>query len=205
MRIIKSRACAAVATRGRAKRAMTEIRRELLDAALADRQAFAALVKMSESMVFGLAFGFFRNRATAEDLAQEAYLELFRNLHKLDSDQHVVNWLRQTVTRKCIDRSRRKKFQPHLDLDAIPEPRAAPVSRDPMLADELASKVAELPFKMRMVVVLRFQEDLRLGEIAEAMDIPVNTVKTLLRRALIRLKPEVAHLKTEICYAPAGR
>lgn len=205
MRIINSRGCAAVATRGRAKRAMTEIRRELLDAALADRQAFAALVKMSESMVFGLAFGFFRNRATAEDLAQEAYLELFRNLHKLDSDQHVVNWLRQTVTRKCIDRSRRKKFQPHLDLDAIPEPRAAPVSRDPMLADELASKVAALPFKMRMVVVLRFQEDLRLGEIAEAMDIPVNTVKTLLRRALIRLKPEVAHLKTEICYAPAGR
>lgn len=184
---------------------MTEVRRELLDAALADRQAFAALVKMSESMVFGLAFGFFRNRAVAEDLAQEAYLELFRNLHKLDSDQHVVNWLRQTVTRKCIDRSRRKKFQPHLDLDAIPEPRAAPVARDPMLADELASKVAELPYKMRMVVVLRFQEDLRLGEIAAAMDIPVNTVKTLLRRALIRLKPEVAHLKTEICYAPAGR
>lgn len=205
MRIIKAKACAAVATRGRAKREMTEVRRELLDAALADRQAFAALVKMSESMVFGLAFGFFRNRAVAEDLAQEAYLELFRNLHKLDSDQHVVNWLRQTVTRKCIDRSRRKKFQPHLDLDAIPEPRAAPVARDPMLADELASKVAELPYKMRMVVVLRFQEDLRLGEIAAAMDIPVNTVKTLLRRALIRLKPEVAHLKTEICYAPAGR
>lgn len=205
MRIINAEACAAVATKGRTEREMTEVRRELLDAALADRQAFAGLVKMSESMVFGLAFGFFRNRAVAEDLAQEAYLELFRNLHKLDSDQHVVNWLRQTVTRKCIDRSRRKKFQPHLDLDAIPEPRAAPVSRDPMLADELASKVAELPYKMRMVVVLRFQEDLRLGEIAEAMDIPVNTVKTLLRRALIRLKPEVAHLKTEICYAPAGR
>lgn len=205
MRIIKAKASAAEATQGRAKRAMTEVRRELLDAALADREAFAGLVKMSESMVFGLAFGFFRNRAVAEDLAQEAYLELFRNLHKLDSDQHVVNWLRQTVTRKCIDRSRRKKFQPHLDLDAIPEPRAAPVSRDPMLADELASKVAELPFKMRMVVVLRFQEDLRLGEIAETMGIPVNTVKTLLRRALIRLKPEVAHLKTEICYAPAGR
>ena len=205
MRIIKSRACASVATQGRTKREMTEVRRELLDAALADREAFEALVKMSESMVYGLAFGFFRNRAIAEDLVQDAYMELFRNLHKLESDQHVVNWLRQTITRKCIDRSRRKKFQPHLGLDSIPEPRAVPMSRDPMLADELASKVAELPLKMRMVVVLRFQEDLRLGEIAEAMDMPVNTVKTLLRRALIRLKPEVTHLKTEICYAPAGR
>ena len=205
MRIIKSRARAAVATRSRTKREMAEVRRELLDAALADREAFEALVKMSESMVYGLAFGFFRNRAIAEDLVQDAYMELFRNLHKLESDQHVVNWLRQTVSRKCIDRSRRKKFQPHLGLDSIPEPRAVPMARDPMLAEELASKVAELPLKMRMVVVLRFQEDLRLGEIAEAMDIPVNTVKTLLRRALIRLKPEVAHLKTEICYAPAGR
>lgn len=205
MRIIKSRARAAEATRSRTKREMAEVRRELLDAALADREAFEALVKMSESMVYGLAFGFFRNRAIAEDLVQDAYMELFRNLHKLESDQHVVNWLRQTVSRKCIDRSRRKKFQPHLGLDSIPEPRAVPMARDPMLADELASKVAELPLKMRMVVVLRFQEDLRLGEIAEAMDIPVNTVKTLLRRALIRLKPEVAHLKTEICYAPAGR
>lgn len=194
-----------MATQGRTKREMTEVRRELLDAALADREAFEALVKMSESMVYGLAFGFFRNRAIAEDLVQDAYMELFRNLHKLESDQHVVNWLRQTITRKCIDRSRRKKFQPHLGLDSIPEPRAVPMSRDPMLADELASKVAELPLKMRMVVVLRFQEDLRLGEIAEAMDMPVNTVKTLLRRALIRLKPEVTHLKTEICYAPAGR
>ena len=194
-----------MATRSRTKREMAEVRRELLDAALADREAFEALVKMSESMVYGLAFGFFRNRAIAEDLVQDAYMELFRNLHKLESDQHVVNWLRQTVSRKCIDRSRRKKFQPHLGLDSIPEPRAVPMARDPMLADELASKVAELPLKMRMVVVLRFQEDLRLGEIAEAMDIPVNTVKTLLRRALIRLKPEVAHLKTEICYAPAGR
>ena len=184
---------------------MAESPRQLLDAALADREAFAALVTRTENMVYGLAYGFFRNRSIAEDMAQDAYMELFRNLHKLDSDLHVANWLRQTVTRKCIDRSRRKKFGPHLDLDAIPEPRVAPSTRDPMLADALASKVAELPAKMRMAVVLRFQEDLRLGEIAETMDIPVNTVKTLLRRALIRLKPKVAHLKTEVCYAPAGR
>ena len=184
---------------------MNTLQRDLLDAALADREAFAAIVKQSESMVYGLAYGFFRNRALAEDLAQEAYLELFRNLHKLDSDMHVINWLRQTVTRKCIDYSRRKKHRPHLDLDAIPERRVDPVERDPILADELERKVAELPVKMRTVVILRFQEDLRLGEIAETMNIPVNTVKTLLRRALIRLRPKVAHLGREVCYATEQR
>ncbi len=179
--------------------------RRLLDAALADREAFSAIIAQTEGMVFSLGFNFFRNRATAEDLAQDAYLELFRNLHKLESDMHLVNWLRQTVTRKCIDRSRRKKFRPHLDLASVPEPEIQAVQRDPILEEELSQRISELPAKMQMVVVLRFQEDLKLGEIADAMNIPVNTVKTLLRRALIRLRPKVAHLKTEVCYAPAGR
>lgn len=179
--------------------------RKLLDAALADSEAFAQLVTRSEAMVYSIAYGFFRNRSIAEDLAQDSYLELFRNLHKLDSDLHVMNWLRQTTTRKCIDYTRRKKNAPHLSLDSIPERRVGPVERDPILAEELSRKVSALPAKMRMVVVLRFQEDLKLREIAETLGIPVNTVKTLLRRALIRLRPKVAHLKTEVAYATSAR
>lgn len=179
--------------------------RRLLDAALADREAFGAIIERTEGMAFSLAFNFFRNRAIAEDLVQDAYIALFRNLRKLESDRHIVNWLRQTVTRKCIDRSRRKKFQPHLDLDSAREPQVAAVEHDPILKEELERRVAELPAKMQMVVILRFQEDLKLREIAEAMEIPVNTVKTLLRRALIRLRPKVAHLKTEVYCVPAGQ
>ncbi len=184
---------------------MDEDPRKLLDAALADSEAFASIIAQTEGMVFSLGFNFFRNRAIAEDIAQDAYLELFRNLHKLESDMHLVNWLRQTVTRKCIDRSRRKKFRPHLDLESVPEPEVEAAQPDPMLKEELEQRVAELPTKMQMVVILRFQEDLKLSEIADTLNIPVNTVKTLLRRALIRLCPKVAHLKTEVCYAPAGR
>lgn len=179
--------------------------RKLLDAALADSEAFADIVDRTQAMVYGVAYGFFSNRAIAEDLAQEAYLELFRNLGNLHSDMHLVNWLRQTTTRKCIDYSRRKKHRPHASLDSIPERSVDPVEPDPRLAAELGRRVADLPDKMRMVVVLRFQEDLKLHEIAEALDIPVNTVKTLLRRALIRLKPKVAHLRQEVSYVPTGR
>ncbi len=179
--------------------------RRLLNAARSAPEAFAAIVDRTQPMVYGVAFGFFANRQLAEDLAQEAYLELFRNLHKLDSDMHMVNWLRQTTTRKCIDYSRRKKHRPHFDLDSVPEPQVAPVEPDPRLSEELERQLADLPAKMRMVVILRFQEDLKLGEIAETLNIPVNTVKTLLRRALIRLRPKVAHLRQVISYAPTGR
>ena len=185
--------------------AMDENPRKLLDAALADSAAFSAIVSKTEGMVFSLAYNFFRNRAIAEDLAQDSYLALFRNLHKLDSDLHLVNWLRMAVTRKCIDYSRRKKFRPHLGLESVPEPREEPAPSDPLLVAELQQKVSELPPKMQMVILLRFQEDLKLREIAETMDIPVNTVKTILRRALIRLRPKVVNLETELCYAPAGR
>jgi RNA polymerase sigma-70 factor (ECF subfamily) len=73
------------------------------------------------------------------------------------------------------------------------------------LAEALDKKVATLPEKMRAVVVLRFQEDLKLTEIAEVLDMPVNTVKTTLRRALARLRDKVAAGEGEVCYGTAGR
>ena len=150
-----------------------------------------------ESMVYSLAYNFFRNRTTAQDIAQDAYLELFRNLGKIESDLHLSHWLRQTVTRKCIDHTRRQKHRRYQTYEDVLEPGVAPRPRDPLLADSSQEKVAALPEKMRTVVILRFQEDLKLAEIADAMDIPVNTVKTTLRRALARLKPKVAHLEAE--------
>ncbi len=179
--------------------------RAMLDAALADRQEFSAIVTQTEGMVYSIGLAFFRNRALAQDLAQDTYLDLFRNLHKLESDRHIVNWLRQAMSRKCIDYTRRKKNAPHLDLEAIPERGMGPAEPDPAMSAELRRNVADLPPKMRMVLVLRFQQDLKLREIAEVLDMPVNTAKTLLRRSLIRLRPKVAHLRTEVAYAPAGR
>ena len=139
--------------------------RKLLDAALADREAFGEIIDHTKSMVYAVAYGFFRNRLIAEDLAQDAYLALFRNLHKLESDMHLVNWLRQTVTRKCIDYSRRKKNRPHLALDSIPERHVGPVERDPIMAGKLALQVHELALEMaeHAMVLARATEDSREG------------------------------------------
>ncbi len=177
----------------------------LLDAARDDPAGFEGIVNATQGLVFSIALGFFRNRQIAEDVSQEAYLALFRNLHKLRSDLHVVNWLRQATTRKCIDYSRRIRHRPFFDLAAVDEPRVPPAEPDPLLASELGRRVAELPPKMRMVVILRFQEDLKLREIAETLEMNVNTVKTQLRRALIRLRPRVEHLRQEVSYVSTSR
>jgi RNA polymerase sigma-70 factor (ECF subfamily) len=174
--------------------------RTLLDQALEDREAFAQIVDRHNGMVFSLAYNFFHNRGVAEDIAQDAYLELFRNLEKIQSDLHLGFWLRQTVTRKCIDYSRRLKHRRYQPLEEAPEAGAEPVRRDSILVDELNRKIGALPEKMRLVVILRFQEDLKLAEIGEVLEMPVNTVKTTLRRALDRLRPKVAHLREEAVY-----
>lgn len=176
--------------------------REMLDRALQDQEAFAEIVERHKAMVYSLVYNFFRNRSVADDIAQDAYLELFRNLERIESDKHLAFWLRQTVTRKCIDWSRRQKHRRYQPLEDAPEPGVEPQERDLMLAGALAAKVATLPEKMRLVVILRFQEDLKLTEIAETLDVPVNTVKTTLRRALERLRPKVSHLAEEVVYGP---
>jgi len=176
--------------------------RTLVDQALRDPAAFAQIVDRHKAMVFSVAYNFFGNRSVAEDIAQDAYLELYRNLEKIESDLHLTFWLRQTVTRKCIDWTRRLKHRRHQPMEDAPEPGFEPEMRDPILADELDRMVATLPDKMRLVVILRFQEDLKLAEIGEVLDMPVNTVKTTLRRALERLRPKAAHLESEALYGP---
>ena len=162
------------------------------------------IIDYHKSMVYSVAYHFFGNRTVAEDIAQDVYLELFRNLERIETDRHLTFWLRQAVTRKCIDYTRRLKHRRYQPLEEVVEPGVETPSWDPMLAEVLRKKVHSLPKKMRMVVILRFQEDLKLSEIAEALDMPLNTVKTTLRRALARLRDRVADLKGEIIYG-AGR
>jgi RNA polymerase sigma-70 factor (ECF subfamily) len=179
---------------------MDRAERTLVDGALADPAGFAEIVRRHKAMVYSVAYNFFGNRTVAEDIAQDAYLELYRNLGKIESDLHLTFWLRQTVTRKCIDWNRRLKHRRHQPIEDAPEPGFEPEPRDPILAEELDRMVAALPEKMRLVVILRFQEDLKLAEIGEVLAMPVNTVKTTLRRALERLRPKAAHLEPEALY-----
>jgi RNA polymerase sigma-70 factor (ECF subfamily) len=178
--------------------------RRLVDGALQDPEAFGEIIDQHKAMIYSVAYNFFGNRSVAEDVAQDVYLELYKNLERIESDLHLTFWLRQAVTRKCIDYTRRLKHRRYQPLDEIVEPSAKDVSWDPMLAEALGKKVRALPKNMRMVVILRFQEDLKLSEIADALDMPLNTVKTTLRRALARLRDRVEELQGEMVYG-AGR
>jgi RNA polymerase sigma-70 factor (ECF subfamily) len=157
-----------------------------------DHNAFAEIVREYQGMVFSLAWHFLRDRAVAEELAQEVFLHLHQNLGSIQSPAHLTFWLRKVTSHRCIDQTRRQKVRPQISLDELPEPVAAPASSDPLLSDKLRRLVDTLPEKARMVVILRYQEDLEPAEIAETLKMPVNTVKSHLRRSLATLREKLA-------------
>ncbi|TAM82176.1 MAG: sigma-70 family RNA polymerase sigma factor [Acidobacteria bacterium] len=153
-----------------------------------DHAAFAEIVREHQSMVYSLALHFLKNPSMADDLAQDVFLELYRNLGSLKSGAHLRFWLRKVTCHRSIDRVRRRKPDGMLSLDDVPEPATTAHTRDPLLEERLWKLVATLPDKSRMAVILRYQEEMELREIAEVMEIPVNTVKSSIDRALELLR-----------------
>jgi len=160
--------------------------------------AFADIVREHQGMVFSLAWHYLHDRALAEEISQDVFLELYRHLASIQSPAHLVFWLRKVASRKCIDQTRRRAFWPKFGLDDIPEPPAKTRPGDPMLSRALAKLVASLPEKARMLVILRYQEDLDPSDIARVLDMPVGTVKSQLQRSLEVLRDKLARTVGEI-------
>ena len=148
---------------------------------------FAQIVRLHQSMVFSIAQHFLADRSAAEELAQDVFLQLHANLPALKSEAHVTFWLRRVTAHRCIDFKRRRTI-PQVSLDDTPEPAHSP---DPFLARRLRQFVASLPEKPRLVVILRYQEDMCAEDIAEVLAMPLATVKSHLQRSLALLREKV--------------
>lgn len=157
-----------------------------------DQSAFAEIVAEYQAMVFDMALHFFQNSSIAEELSQEVFLRLYQNLATIKSPAHLMLWLRKVTSRRCIDEARRSPPQPAISLEEIAEPTLNPAPTDPLLSGKLQRLVASLPLDARMAVILRFQEELDLAEIAEVLSIPINTVKSRLQRSLAVLRDKLS-------------
>lgn len=166
-----------------------------------DRRAFAALVRAHQRMVYSLALRALGVAHEAEELAQEVFVQLYRDLERIESSAHLAAWLRRTTFHRIIDSLRRRRRAPALesfdeaaDIEGCArqsdmEARDTPAGLgDPLLARRLARLLAALAPVPRLVLLLRFQEDLDPSEIARELDLPLNTVKSHLKRSLERLR-----------------
>ena len=158
---------------------------------------FSEIVRRHQAMVYSIALHFLADGAAAEELAQDVFLQLHANLNKLKSDDHVKFWLRKVTSHRCID-SRRRRRLPQVSLDEAPESVAPMRTEDPLLARRLRQLVASLPEKPRLIVILRYQEDMNAENIADILAMPVATVKSHLQRSLAMLREKVTRAIGEV-------
>lgn len=154
---------------------------------------FDDLVRHHQSMVFSIALHFLQDRTAAEELAQDVFLQLHQHLGGLESPEHVTFWLRRVTAHRCIDHARRRK-SPFLSLSDAAEPASEERGRDVFLVRRVRALISGLSDKARLIVILRYQEDLTPTEIADATGIPLATVKSQLQRSLASLRRKLAGL-----------
>jgi RNA polymerase sigma-70 factor (ECF subfamily) len=150
--------------------------------------AFAALVRRHQRLVFSLALRMLSDRHNAEDLAQEVFLQLHRKLDVIESATHLEFWLRKVTTHRAIDRLRQEPKHEIVELEEGVDLMAEAGDDDPLLQRRLGELVEQLPPTPRAVILLRYQEDLDPLEIARTLDMPINTVKSHLKRSLATLR-----------------
>jgi len=174
-----------------------------------DERAFNALVRAYEGRVFSVALRMLGNRAEAEDLAQEVFVQVFKAVGTFRGESKLSTWIYRIAINLAKNRGkylRVRRAEAHDDLDALDQgagtgqdkrENVARVERpDEMMAGLEVEQVVrraiqELEPSFRECLVLRDVEDLSYGEIGEITGLPEGTVKSRIHRARAQLKERV--------------
>jgi RNA polymerase sigma-70 factor (ECF subfamily) len=188
-----------------------------------DGQALMRLVELFQAPVYSLALAVMRDPVDAADMTQETFVRLLRSVSNFRGDgqaQAFSSWVHRLTVNICLDALRRRQHTPvTLDQDNEAAPALRLESKDRWeqpewraesdeSADEIRAALAELPQPQRMALTLHYFEDRRYEEIAAAMGVPLNTVKS----HILRGKERMARLLDRgripdfrrLSYAPAG-
>ncbi len=163
-----------------------------------DQQAFAELYDATSSRVFGLAVRVVRDRAQAEEVTQEAYLEVWRTATRFDSDRgSALSWLMTICHRKAVDRVRsaeastRRDTTFHQQNGTIDHDSTADAAQASMEAKRVRDALQGLTVVQREAIELAYFGGYTHTEVARMLDLPVGTAKTRIRDGLIRLRDKM--------------
>ena len=180
-----------------------ELSQLLARSGLGDRQAFAALYERTSAHLFAVVLRINRDRAQAEDVLQEVYVNVWRAAQSFDAAQsQPLTWLTSVARHRAIDSLRRKQTEPQTQpaqfnddedkdvYDDVADDAPTPLEMLSRASDAraLAQCMDVLSAPQRQSVALAFYDGLSHAEVADQMRQPLGTVKSWVRRALFALK-----------------
>jgi RNA polymerase sigma-70 factor (ECF subfamily) len=176
-----------------------------------DRMAFRTLFQRFRVPLYNFLLRRVRDRERAEELYQDVWAKVIERCEEFRGESKFSTWLYTIARNRVIDHSRRMKFRTYSSLDAPrhdsgaplvehvanPGPSTADLAEGQTLQDRIAEAVEELPEDQREVFLMRQLQGLKFQEIAEVVDVPVNTVKSRMRYALERLQHQLGDLREQ--------
>lgn len=175
-----------------------ELVQEVLDG---DKDAFAVILERHLSAVHAFAYRYMHDTEDADDVTQEAFVRAWKNIKKFDISRNFKTWLFTIARNAALDLIKKKKplafskigdgdgdldafLAPYMDSTELPDAAFERQAR----AVDMKEALASLPPAYRTVLTMRYNENLKFREIAEALDEPIDTVKSKHRRGLILLR-----------------
>ena len=172
-----------------------------------DQDAFEEIVTIFQHRLYHVCYRMLSNRQEAEDIAQEAFVRAYINIHTFDQKRKFSTWIFRIATNLCIDRIRKKKPDYYLDSN-VPGTEGLTMYSQIAAAGELPEEeiermetqqriqyeIGQLSDKYRSVIILRYIEELPLQEISDILELPLGTVKTRVHRGRAALRKQMGNL-----------
>ncbi|MGB0524400.1 MAG: RNA polymerase sigma factor [Flammeovirgaceae bacterium] len=172
-----------------------------------DQRAFRVFVESHQQQVFNTCVGFLHHEADAEDVAQEVFIEVHRNIDRFKGDSKLSTWLYRIAVNKSLDFMRKKKrqkrwgfFQAVFGFDQIPEPAETSKGMLPGITTDdqdrgrvLFQAIDSLSENQRIAFTLHKLEGLSYQEVTEVMGLSLSSVESLMHRAKKNLQKKLAN------------
>lgn len=171
-----------------------------------DLYAFEEIVERYKKKVYYIAYDIVGDHHEAEDISQEVFIKMYRALDRFRKDAKMSSWLYQIAVNSSIDSLRRKKTKPRIhveDIDQVGRKDQALESASPesnperravaaLMQEHIDQALHKITPQERAVFVMRHYNEFKIKEIADVLDVSSGTVKSLLFRALKKLRKELS-------------
>jgi RNA polymerase sigma-70 factor (ECF subfamily) len=180
-----------------------------------NQRAFTELVERYQTPVYNLCHRMLGNAPEAEDAAQETFVRVYKHLADYNAEQKLSSWVLAIASHYCIDRLRRRRITWLSLEDVLPMPaeihdtaRPEETAVEHESNAEVQDLLQELPPEYRLVITLRYWQDLSYAEIAQIVDSTESAVKSRLHRARRVMAQQIlsqGKLEALPCQVPQGK
>ncbi len=150
-----------------------------------EKEAFELIVELWQKPMLVFALRYLDQEIDAWDAVQETWFSVIKGLNKLQNPSLFVSWLFRILTNKCINRIRKKQAEERLLRNSNVKLESSEISNE---NESLSQAIQRLSDEHKILIMLRFGQGLKIGQIAAMLNIAEGTVKSRLHRALVRLR-----------------